>query len=180
MRKTKKLTVSAAATALGILFMAIGANFAPLDLSCSVLASMLVAFVYFEIGSPYTWLVWLGTALLSFIFFTSSFVWLSYLLMFGVYPILKGYIGKAPRVLQLPLKLVFVNAVVAVMFFFGELLTTQSLFGDPADIPLDSRIVYAALWLLLDVAFLLYDRLLVLLSVYYSERIRPKIANLLK
>ena len=180
MRSTKKLTISASLVALGVLFMTLGAFISALDLTTAVLASLLVAFAYLELGSPYTWLIWLATALLSFIFFPGSFMWLTYLLVYGVYPILKGYIEKLPRPLWVVIKLVFVNISMTVMLLFSETLIGQSFFGDVSDIPFDPRIVYAVMWVLLNAAFLLYDRLIVVMVVWYNSRLRPRISNLLK
>lgn len=168
------------AVALGVLFMTLGAVLSVLDLSCAVLASLLVAFVYLELGSPYTWLVWLATALLAFVFFPGSFMWLTYLLVFGVYPILKGYIERLPRPVWIPIKLVFVNAMMTVMLLFSEALGLPSFFGDVSGMPFDPRLIYAAMWVLLNVGFFLYDRLIVLLVAWYQQRLRPKLSNLLK
>ena len=52
MKETKKLTISAMTVALGVVFMVVGAVFEVLDLSTAVLASLLVVFIYIEIGSP--------------------------------------------------------------------------------------------------------------------------------
>ena len=79
MRQTKKLTLSAAIVALGTLFMSLGAIFEVFDLSAVALAAVLVAFVYIELGSPYTWLVWLCTTLTTFLFYPSNRVmWFYY------------------------------------------------------------------------------------------------------
>ena len=180
MKQTKKLTVSAMTVALGVLFMTLGAVLSVLDLSCAVLASLLVSFIYIEIGSPYTWLVWLATSLISFLLFPGSFMWLVYLSVFGIYPILKGYIERLPRALWLILKLVFLNAMMALLVLFSEVLVGQSFFGDVSDIPFDPMIVYAILWVLLNVAFILYDRLIVVLVVFYERKIRPRLSGLLK
>ena len=180
MRSTKKLTIRASLVALGVLFMTLGAFISALDLTTAVLASLLVAFAYLELGSPYTWLIWLATALLSFIFFPGSFMWLTYLLVYGVYPILKGYIEKLPRPLWVIVKLVFVNISMTVMLLFSEALIGQSFFGDVSDIPFDPRVVYVLMWVLLNAAFLLYDRLIVVMVVWYNSRLRPRISNLLK
>ena len=64
MKQTKKLTLSAMIVALGTVFMKLGSIIEVFDLTAAALASMLVAFVYVEIGSPYTWLVWLATSFL--------------------------------------------------------------------------------------------------------------------
>ena len=180
MRETKKLTVSAMTVALGVAFMSLGAVLSVLDLSCAVLASLLVTFIYIELGSPYTWLVWLCTALASFLFFPGSFMWLVYLTVFGIYPILKGYIERLPRVFWLILKLIFVNAMLTLLVLGSEFLVGQSFFGDVSDIPLAPMVAYAVLWVLMNIAFLLYDRLIVIMVVFYEKKIRPKISNLLK
>ena len=180
MRKTKKLTLSATLVALGVLFMTLAAFVPALDLSCAVLASLLVAFAYMELGSPYTWLIWLSTSLLAFIFFQASFVWLTYLLVYGIFPIIKGYIERLPRPLWLPIKLVFLNAMMAIMLLFSEVLVGQPFFGDISGLPFDPRIVCVALWVLLNLAFVLYDKLIVVMVVWYNQRLRPRLANLLK
>ena len=78
--------------ALSVAVMALGAVFEVMDLSVCALASLFVAFVFIEVGSPYTFLVWICTSIITFIFFPASMVSLEYLLIFGIYPTLKGYI----------------------------------------------------------------------------------------
>ena len=76
--------------ALGVVFMTIGAFVPSLDMTSAALTSLIVVLIFIEIGSPYTYLVWLATSLIGFIFFSGSAVWLQYLLVFGIYPILKA------------------------------------------------------------------------------------------
>ena len=180
MKETKKLTISAMTVALGTVFMALGAVFSVLDLSCAVLASLLVSFIYIEIGSPYTWLVWLGTSLASFLMFSGSLMWIVYLTIFGIYPILKGYIERLPRWTWFILKLLFVNVMITLLVLFCEPLTGQSFFGDVSDIPLVPSVAYAVLWVLLNIAFILYDKMIVIMVVFYERRLRPRFKNLLK
>lgn len=180
MKETKKITVSALTVALGTLFMVLGAVFSVLDLSAVMLASLLVVFIYIELGHPYTWLVWLATTLATFLFYPGSLMWLIYLTVFGIYPILKGYIERLPRWLWLILKLVFLNAMLTVLVLFSEILTGVSFFGDVSEIPLDPTAVYVGLWVIMNIAFILYDRLIVVMIAFYEARIRPKIKNLLK
>ena len=180
MRETKKLTLSAATVALGTLFMVLGAVFEVLDLSAAVLASLLVVFIYVELGSPYTWLVWLSTSLLTFICYQGSLMWLVYLTIFGIYPILKGYIERLPRVTWLPLKLVFVNAMLTVLVLFAEILTGISFFGDLGETLIPAEWMATILWIVMNAAFLLYDRLIIVMLSFYRVRIRPRIKNLLK
>ena len=88
MRSTKKITVSAMATALGAALMSIGAVWEVVDMALAAVASFLVVIILIEVGSPYPWLVWITTSLITFLFFPGSTVWLMYF-VFGVFPILK-------------------------------------------------------------------------------------------
>ena len=151
MRKTKKITLSAMIVALSVALMTLGGFVEVLDLSAAALASVLVAFVYIEIGSPYTWLVWLCTSLASFLIFPGSMLWIEYFLIFGVYPILKAYIERLPRGVWLPVKLVYINCVlIAVIFAFRFVFKTSIFIVDKTWIKV---FIYA----LMNVAFVAYD-----------------------
>ena len=163
MKATKKLTVSAMAVALGVAFSALGSVVSVLDLTAATLASLLVAFVYIEVGSPYTWLVWLV-----------------YLTLFGIYPILKGYIERTPRPIWWLLKLLYLNAMLLLLAFFAEALTGVPFFGDLDTLPVALPIAYAIMWAVMNLAFVLYDILIVKMVRFYKIKIRPKIERLLK
>ena len=180
MKETKKLTISAMTVALGVVFMVLGAVFEVLDLSAAVLASLLVVFIYIEIGSPYTWLVWLATSLGAFLLYPGSLMWLVYLTVFGIYPILKGYFERLPRVLWIILKLAFVNISMALLTLFAEWLTGVSFLGEAPDTGFNPIVFYAILWLLMNVAFFLYDKMIGIMLAFYYARIRPKIERILK
>lgn len=175
MRETKKITLSAAAVALGAVFMLLGVAFPTLDLTVAALSSLLVVMVFVELGSPYVYLVWLCTSLLGFIFFQGSAVWLEYLLVFGAYPILKAYIEKLPRIFWIPLRLVYANAVLFLLYFLLKLLgmpldSSESFFG------LTGGALYALLIAVFNIAFFAYDMLItVALRIYlfkYRERFK--------
>ena len=77
MSSTKKLALSAMLVALGSVFMIIGSFVEVLDLTVCALASLIVAFAYLEIGSPYTWLIWLATSLCTALL--GGVLWMEYL-----------------------------------------------------------------------------------------------------
>lgn len=160
--------------ALSTLFMVLGAFVEVLDLSACALASLLVVFVYVEIGSPYTWLVWLATSLATFLLFPGKTVWMLYLLIFGIYPILKAYIERLPRYVWLILKLVYINAILIISAFLVELI-----FGIPL-IAVKKLWMKIGIYLLLNLAFVAYDILLTAASRIYFEKIRNRIRHLLK
>ncbi len=167
--------------ALGTLFMVFGAVIEVLDLTAVALASVLVAFVYIELGSPYTWLVWICTALMTFLLYQHSAMWFIYLVLFGIYPILKGYIERLKKVFWWPLKLVFANVSFVLMLFGVGLITgvpfinaEEEFFG------ITGTAIYILTWLLLNVAFVAYDFFITVMVKFYMEKIRPKIRKLLK
>lgn len=174
MRNTKKLTLSAILTALGAAVMIIGAVIEVLDLTVCAFASLLMVFVYLEIGAPYTFLVWICTTLSTALMFSGSVVWVEYFLVFGIYPIIKAYIERLPRTLWLVVKLVYINTVVAAL-----MLVVEGIFGVPFFE--DTALVMKALtWVLINVAFVAYDMFIVVMVRVYSEKLRPRISRFLK
>ena len=175
LRQTKKLTVSAMAVALGVVFMALGFFVEVLDLTAAALCSLVMVFMFIEIGSPYTFMTWLATTLLGFIFFQSSFVWITYGLVFGIYPIVKAYIERLrKRVLWLPLKLAYGAVTIYLLAKVSELL-----FGIPL-VASDNKIFLAAVYAGLIVAFILYDICITVCVRTYFARFRQRISKLLK
>ena len=161
------------ATALGSALMAIGAVWELVDMALAALASFLVVIILIEVGSPYPWLVWITTSLITFLFFPGSTVWLMYF-VFGVFPILKYYIEKLKRPFWFPLKLIYVNACI-----IGLMYAMDFIFGLPL-FETDLLILKIALYAVLNVAFFAYDRLLTLLVRLYNEKYRHRFRRLFK
>lgn len=179
MKSTKKLTISATVTALGVVFMLIGAIFEPASLAAACIASVLVAFVYAEIGGAYPYLVWLCTSLISAIVYPVGIMWVAYLFVFGIYPIIKAYIERTVHALWLPLKLCYAAVSFTVLylactFVLGMPLVSDELFGMPP------WLVYLVTALTALVAFVVYDVFLTSAIRLYFYKLRKKIQNLLK
>ncbi len=174
MRETKRLAISAMMCALGVAFMSLGAVIETLDLTVGAMASLLVAFVYIEIGKPYHYLVWICTSLITALVFPGSALWVEYLLIFGIYPILKAYIERLPHWTWWLLKLVYINAVVAALAFGMEKLLGIPFFEE------EGEWMIAAFWLLLNVAFVMYDLFLRTLIRLYFAKYRERFSRLLK
>ena len=181
MKQTKKLTLSAMVVALGTVFMMLGSVIEAFDLTAVALASVLVAFVYIELGSPYTWLVWLCTTLTTFLFAQARpAMWIYYLVLFGIYPILKGYIEKLARIFWWPIKIVFGNVALIFMLLGMRLVgvpfidPNESLFG------IKGFALYVITWILFNVALIAYDYFLGVMVRYYMDKIRPRFKRILK
>lgn len=161
-------------TALGVVFLGIGSALEALDFAVSLFASVIMLFIYIEIGKPYTWLVLFSTALLSYIFFPASFVWLNYLLAFGLFPLLKAYIERLPRALWFPIKLVYINAVIWALVFLYEWIFGLPLFA------LDKLWLKMGAYVVINVGFFAYDVFLTLAVRIYLAKYRQKFIRLLK
>ena len=174
MSQTKKITLSAMMVALGTAFMIIGAVIEVLDLTVCALASMLVVFIFLEIGSYYPWLVWVCTSLATGLLYPASLIWVEYALIFGVYPLIKAYIEKLPRWSWIIVKLVYANAVIWALFFICEKLLGVPLFTDEA------RWMRILTYILTNVAFLAYDLFITVMVRFYYDKLRPRFKKLLK
>lgn len=183
MKATKKLTLGAAMTALGVALMAIGAYVEVLDLSALALVSLLTVFMCIEVGAPYNWLTYGATSVLGAVFFTSRPVWLMYLLIFGIYPILKGYVERLKRGFWLPVKLVVFNILFIPAIFISQLISGVPFFSvGELNLPewLDPRVVIGALYVICNMAFVLYDVFLTSMIRFYLARLRPRFSRFLK
>lgn len=174
MRGTKKITLSAMMVAMTVVFMSLGAFVEALDLTVAALCSLVMVFVFIEIGSPYTWLVWLCSSLLGFVFFSGSFVWITYLLIFGIYPILKAYTERLPRLWWLIVKLVIFNVMLLCLIFLIEHIFALPFFAA------DNKLVAAGLYALCNVAFVIYDVFLTVMIRFYFTKLRSRFASFLK
>ena len=182
MRETKKITFSAMAVALGVVFMTLGYFIEALDLTVAALTSIIMLFVFIEIGKPYTFLVWIATSLLGALFFTGSLVWVTYFLVFGIYPIMKAYIEKLKRGLWIPIKLVGFVVSGGLVVLFSELILGIPFFGE-INLPILSGREYifkAAVFVMLIAAFFVYDIFLTVMVRFYFSNFRKRIASLLK
>ena len=160
--------------ALGTVFMTLGAFVEVMDLTVCALASLIVAFVYIEIGAPYTWLVWLCTSLATFLCFSGSVLWVEYLFVFGIYPILKAYIERLPRFLWLVFKLVFVNAVIWLMVLVCEMVLGVPFFGG------ETVWINVMVYAVMNVAFVAYDLFITVLVRLYLVKYRHRFSKFLK
>ena len=160
--------------ALGCVFMIFGAVFEVVDLSMCALASLLVVFAYLELGSPYTWLVWLCTSLVAMVSFFASPVWIEYFFVFGIYPILKAYIERLPRIAWVPVKLAYINGMAWVLIFLVQLITGVSL--------LESKLLWMKVvsYVLINVAFIIYDAFITVMVRLYIDKFRRRFRKFLK
>lgn len=162
------------AVALGIAVMYLGALIDVIDLTVAAVASLLMVFIYVEIGRPYTYLVWIGTSLLAFLLFPQSLLWLEYFLLFGSWPILKGFVERLPRLAWIPVKFAIFNALLWVCVGLCGLILGVPFFDG------ETQLWNVLLYLLCNVTFFVYDFFLTVMARLYFARFRQKVMRLLK
>ena len=175
MSQTKKVTLSAMMVALGTVFMVIGAVFEVMDLTVCAMASLLVVFVYIEIGSYYPWLVWICTSLATLLLYPGSLIGWEYFLVFGIYPLIKAYIERLPRWSWLIVKVAYINAVIWSLYLVCELLLKIPFFSMEEGI-----VLLVITYILTNIAFVAFDFFISVMVRFYFERLRPKIKKFLK
>ena len=183
MKQTKKITISAMSIALGVLFMTLGFFVEALDMTVAALCSCLMAFVFIEIGGKYAVAVWLGTSLLGALFFTSSLVWVTFFLVFGIFPILKAFIEKLKRPFWIPVKLAFFLVSATAMILVSQFILGIPFFDESINLPLigdNVTLFRAVVYVLLIAALFVYDIFMTVMIRAYFTSFRRRIQSLLK
>ena len=174
MSQTKKVTLSAMMVALSTAIMLLGAVVEVFDLSVCAIASLLVVFIYLEVGSYYPWLVWICTTLATALIYPGSAIWVEYALIFGLYPLIKAYIERLPRWSWLIVKLIYINAVIWGIFCVCEFLLGIPFFEE------GGQIITVITYVLSNIAFVAYDFFIMVMVRFYFDKLRPRFKKFLK
>ena len=180
--KTKKLTLGAILSAMGVALLFIGSFIETLDLTMAALASFFCIFAVIELGGAYPWLIFAVTGVLSVVLMPYSLTGWFYLLFFGYYPILKAKLERLSRPVSWLLKVLVLNfalivcVIVAYLLFFGSsgegnILSAFTLVFGESDA---GEAMAIAVYALANVTFIVYDIALTKLITVYFLKIKPK------
>lgn len=134
------------------------------------LAGVLLAVIVTELGTKWAWSVYIAVAILSALLAANKNMVLGYVLLFGLYSIIKALIEKkAKKVAAFVLKIVFFNAVTVLEGYLAVALLhlapeNYTIFG--VSLP----------WLFMiwwNFGFFVYDYALSLLIISYFKKIHP-------
>lgn len=165
----KQLTVCAMLTALGVIFLGIGALLEVLDISMAVFASICVIIALIEYGKGAPWMVYGAISILSLLLLPSKLPSVFFSLFFGFYPILKEKLERKPKLVCWMLKELVFNVCLAIIITLYMLLFFQ---GFSIAIPLPWLIVAAVL--LCEVIFVIYDIALTRIITFYVLKLRHR------
>ena len=159
--------------ALAVALMFLGGTVAFAAIACPVMASLVLIPVYTECGRKWGFVWYAAVAVLALLLAPDKESAILFV-AFGYYPMLRKLIGRLHgRAVKWVLKLVYVNAVVsaayALMIFVFRMQALAAEFAGYG------RWMLAALAVLTNVTFVVYDLLIDRLEVFYCVKLRPRL-----
>ena len=129
-QQTKYLTVSAMLCALSVIILMLGSFIEVIDLSVSVIASLLCVYAVIEIGGMYPWLIWAVTSVISLLLLPQKTPALFYALFAGFYPMIKEKLEQRFRpTVAMPIKLGVFHVSLVLMYGVLRLFLPAQLEG---------------------------------------------------
>ena len=164
MSKTKKLTLCAIFTALGVVMLYLGCFFQTIDMSICAIASLIIVIVTLEFGVKTALAVYIATAALALFLLPAKYIATLYAVFIGYYPLIKNVFERLPKALSWFLKLLVTNVSIAIMLLLGTYV-----------FKLDDKINLAIIILtvvLANVCVVLFDILIDRLIILYHYKFR--------
>ena len=163
---TKRLTVCAMLCALGVVLLLLGSVIEVMDIAMAALASLLCIFAVIEYGGAAPWLVFSVTGVLSLILLPNKTPAAMYVVFLGYYPIIKEKLERLKKPIAWVLKEAIFNIALIALFFIVKFLLMPNA-SDPLWL-------YAALVVIAEVTFIVYDIALTRLITFYILRLRHR------
>ncbi len=163
---TKRLTVCAMLSALGVVLLLLGSFIEVMDIAMAALASLLCIFAVIEYGGAAPWLVFSVTGVLSLVLLPNKTPAAMYVVFLGYYPIIKEKLEKLKKPISWLLKEVIFNVALVALFLIVKFLLMPNI-SEPLW-------MYVALVVLSEVAFVLYDIALTRLITFYIIKLRHR------
>ncbi len=163
---TKRLTVCAMLSALGVVLLLLGSFIEVMDIAMAALASLLCIFAVIEYGGAAPWLVFSVTGVLSLVLLPNKTPAAMYVVFLGYYPIIKEKLEKLKKPISWLLKEVIFNVALVALFLIVKFLLMPNI-SEPLW-------MYVALVVLSEVAFILYDIALTRLITFYIIKLRHR------
>lgn len=182
MRPTKKLTISSAAVALSVVLLMLSSVLGLMELTVGAVVSVISMIIFVEVGGAYPYLVWAVSSTISLLLLPSKTVGACYLLVFGIYPMLKSYIERCRiRGVHILIKLVYVTLVLLSFVALTELVLGVPFFEDSGEYSASVfRLIKIGTIFLIYLAFFAYDMFISVIARLYFMKWREKFKKLFK
>lgn len=162
----RKVAVGGIFTAISLIFLYFALYLPSIKFTMYFLAGMIPGLILVEMGLRQAWMLYGATSLLSFVMLGNAVSIIPYVMIFGLYPILKFYIEKIKRpIIEILVKLLFFNIAIAFVYIIW---TKLFLLNVHVDFPI--------VWIIIGMqpVFLFYDYIFTRVIFHYCDRIRVK------
>lgn len=163
MKKTKKMTICALMSALGVVILYLASLFSTIDLSVSLLAAFIVLIVLWELGLRAALSVYAVTSIISILLLPQKFIAFMYLFFCGIYPIIRVYIMRLGKIFAPIIKLLYFGGALTVVVLASKFLFTAEVY---------EGYMLLFFYIVCFVAFILCDMLIGKLALLYNIRLR--------
>ncbi len=174
MKKTGYLTFGAVMSALSVVTMLV--SYVPtLTYSVPALAGMFIMVTVIEIGVKWAFFSYVAAAIISLLVAEPEAA-LFFVFLFGCYPIVKVPLERMKlKPLKFALKLIFFNAAVLAVYFILTSAMGIAMFEGEV-----KKYVIAAILVLANFVFLVYDYAIKSVSNWYYFKLHKKVSKLIK
>ncbi|MDD6283761.1 MAG: hypothetical protein PUB05_00120 [Firmicutes bacterium] len=176
MRQSKKVAFCSLIAALSCAILVVTRVFATASYACSALAGLLSITVVLEFGYKWALAEFAVSAIMAAIF-SSPDAAITYILLFGYYPVLKGFIESRirRRPIQWGIKMVYFNAVMVLCY-----ILTVAIVGPIDDMGFLGAYGLPLLALVCNIAYVIYDIGTSRIIAGYNYKLRGRVHKLLK
>ena len=165
--KILKISVLSLLCALSVVLMLVGCVIQSLDLTVAVAAGLTVAVAVIEYGAGWAVMLYAATSVLSFVLLPAKTPALFYVLIGGIYPIIKALLERIKN-----RKLVWAIKIIGFNLFYTALIAAGNYLLDIDD-PIFSFNIFV--YALGNLTFFVYDVAFTRLVTLYVKRIRRKL-----
>lgn len=175
MNKTKIVAFSGVLTALSVVLLFLGTVISVFAyVSPMICGAVLIASLR-NVNEKSAWLIYSAVSIISFLFMADKECSLTYIFFFGYYPIIKSKIDRIKnKILRLFLKLIIFNSGIII-----SQLICFYIFGIPFD-NIFGKWTVLVLLLLVNLLFILYDKLIFMIDLIYMKKYYSKVKNLFR
>jgi len=163
-KKIKAITFSGLSIALIVVLMFMASIFDVLDYSIAAICGVIITFVLIEFGTSSAIGVHAGASILSLILIPNKINALLFVAFCGWYPLVKRYLERVGRTLEMVLKFTVFNVTLTAIFFGAKYLFLFNM-----DIEW-----YIAMYFIANFTFLMYDILITKLIFLYVHKYRKR------
>ncbi len=176
MSPASKAAMCGMCTALSVLLLFLGGVLTVFSYICPMITGILMIALVSTFGFSSAWITYFATSVLSFFLVPDKECMLMYVLFFGYYTIIRLFIEKIKfSALRLVIKLIIFNAAlvgVNVLLFYA--------FGIPFQSAGDGKAFLIIFWIIMNILFQLYEKLLGLMTVLYKKKIEIRLRKIMK